>query len=149
MKSLLVVFVSFFASLSFAAQCPNFSGQYRQIFPTAAGPDLEITQRGDVVNLSLTHPLPRPWGWQLKVDGQTHEKSLGNVFRDVYEIAKCRDNQIHSKLYGKKLVGNRVVNFTEQWIIYKNTSRELVWQKNYRDDSTEPRLDIYKYIPRR
>lgn len=149
MKSLLIALVSLFASLSFAAQCPNLSGSYHQTLPPAIGTILKIAQEGDVVNLNISSPLPRPaWIWELNTDGQLREKSLSHLFRDVSEVTVCKDNQIHSIIYGKKVGRNRLVTFTEKWIIYKNTSEELVWQKDYDDDTSLPRLDIYKFSPR-
>lgn len=149
MKSLLVILASFMGSLALAAECPNLSGSYQQTFPTATGAVLNVHGAGATLDLSLNNGTQQPWTWQVKTDGQPHEKSMGRFYRDVVEIAKCEDRQVHTTLYGKQLDGDRVVNFTQQWILYKNTSGELVWQINYHDDTDEePRLSIFKYSPR-
>ncbi|OQW49125.1 MAG: hypothetical protein A4S09_03415 [Proteobacteria bacterium SG_bin7] len=150
MKTLLIAFVSFFASLGLAAQCPNLAGKYQQVFPQETGAILQVIQNVDqVLHLSFSgYQTPRRI-WTLVLTGKPHPKNLGASYRDVIEQSYCKDNQVYSILSGRLLVGNRIVSFVEKWTIYKNTSGELVWQKRSRDDTGKgPRLDIYKYSSR-
>ncbi len=147
MKTLLTLISTFVVNAAIAGTCPDLSGTYKQVFPTATNTVLKVdhgTQGMEVLNLSVTNE-PRPWNWQLVLDGVSHAKSLGAIYRDVHEIARCDDRQVHSTLFGQMLDGGHVVNFTQTWILYKNTSGQLVWQTNYRDDVSEEKLSIFKY----
>lgn len=163
MKSLLVLVISFVMQNALASDvatitaCPDLSGTYRQAFPTPLNNILNIgkyqeerTQK-TIYSLSIfdnDNTGARPWNWELTADGQSREKNMGALYQNVHEISRCEDRQLHVTLFGELRGNSGSINFTQEWIIYKNTSRELVWQINYRDDNNvEGLLSIYKYQP--
>jgi hypothetical protein len=147
MKTLFSCFATFLATLGattvLASTCPDLTGKYTQIFPHASGTALTVTTSGDEVQLKVSRPTVTPWLWSLKTDGKPYEKAMpASSFTDLVQVASCSDRQIHVSLTGKK----SDVKFVERWILYHNTSKEFVWQRDYQDDTgAEPTQDIYKF----
>lgn len=155
MKTLLAFVISFVmhGALADVSKCPELAGSFQQIFPIATDATLNIRQhpqgrtQATIYSLGIFHTSnTHPWLWEVTADGQARAKNMGTFYKNVREVSKCEDSQLHVSLYGEIEGHTRSVKFTQKWIIYKNTSDELVWQISYRDDNlSEPRLSIYKY----
>ncbi|MDZ4663040.1 MAG: hypothetical protein SGJ18_15620 [Pseudomonadota bacterium] len=145
-------FVPLFFSSAFTSDhtCPNVEGKFKQTYPSTTAAELQISTHmlGDdkVYNLVMPSVNGPVWNWKLIASGHPQPKDLGALYKDVYEVAQCKDRQLYVKTYGKLIDGNKIISFSQQWFIYRNTMGRLMWQINYTDETLqEPKISIFGY----
>lgn len=135
-------------SLSFA--CPEIDGKYKQVFPVSTNSELLISSHdqdgGKAFHLAIPNSNGPTWSWQVTVGNGPQPMDFGTFYRNVFQEATCKNNQLYVKTSGELLDGDKVIRFTQEWFIYRGTLGNLRWQINYRDDTTtEPRISLFGY----
>ncbi len=148
MKNLFFVLVFTFGSL--ALSCPDIEGKFKQTFPVNSGAELlissEIQDGNKVFHLTMPALVGPTWAWQSIVTETPQPKNMGAFYKNVYEVAVCKERQLYVKTYGEVIDGDKTISFHQEWFLFRSTMGDLRWQINYMDDTlTEPRVSIFGY----